>query len=243
MTHKYSFSVIFKGHVGHDDPPSSSLRQVPDLADNEQLFDLNAQIAHKVDFIEHFVPSHVNIKLIGHSVGCWMILKMLEERNHIKSQVKMCYLLFPDIGGRHSASGWGDSLFWRAAILLLGLFFQLPDFVKLITVTFIVRFLSISPCFVKSFLKNISPTVIEKVEFLKRTLDKETRKVDGEFIRANSGILKFYCGQTDKDTWLALKEFVPEENLIVDRFGIGENFTIYNSFTMAEEVRNMMILN
>lgn len=204
---------------------------------------MSAQIAHKVDFIEHFVPSHVKIKLIGHSVGCEMILKLLKQRSDIKSQVKMCYFLFPDIGGRHNVSdGWGDSLFWRAVVLLLGLFFQLPDFVKLITVTCVVRFLSISPCFVKSFLKNISPTVIEKVEFLRKTLDKERGEVDGRFIRENSAILKFYCGQTDKDTLCDLKDIVPEDNLNVDQFGIGKHFTIYNSFTMAEEVKKMIML-
>lgn len=171
-----------------------------------------------------------------------MLLKLLKQRSDIKSQVKMCYLLFPDIGGRHNESGWGDSLFWRLVVLLLGLFFELPDFVKLIIVTYIVRFLSISPCFVKSFLKNISPTVIEKVEYLKRIVDNELERVDEEFIKRNVGILKFYCSETDKPTFKTLEELVPEENLTIDQYGIGKHFTIYNSFTMAEEVKKMMML-
>lgn len=169
-----------------------------------------------------------------------MLLKLLKQRNDIKSQVKMCYLLFPDIGGRHNESGWGDSLFWRAAVLLLGLFFELPDFIKLITVTYIVRLLSISPCFVKSFLKNIYPTVIEKVEFLKQVLDKEPDKMDSEFVRDNAEILKFYCAETDKDSIKKLGELVPEANLNVDQLGIGKHFTVYNSFAMAEQMKKMI---
>lgn len=238
------FYFLSKGHAGHDDPPSSSyLRQVPDLVDNEKRFDLNGQIAHKVDFIEHFVPNHVNIKLIGHSEGCWMLLKLLKQRSDIKSQVKMCYLLFPDIGGRHNECGWGDSLFWRAVVLLLGLFFELPDFIKLITVTYVVKFLSISPCFVKSFLKNIYPTVIEKVEFLKRIFDKEPESLDQQFIKDNVGILKFYCAETDKNVIKLLEELVPKEHLNVDQLRIGKHFTIYHSFAMADQVKQMMITN
>uniref|UniRef100_T1GVV5 Uncharacterized protein n=1 Tax=Megaselia scalaris TaxID=36166 RepID=T1GVV5_MEGSC len=153
----------------------------------------------------------------------------------------MCYLLFPDIGLRHKESRWGDSLFWRSVVLLLGFFFQLPDFVKLIMVTYIVRFLSISPCFVKSFLKNISPTVIEKVEFLRNISDNNIEKLDGDFIKGNSGILKFYCGKDDQNTQTVLKELLPEQNLFVDQDDVGEHFTVYHSFKMAEEVKKMMM--
>lgn len=35
-------------HLGHDDPPASSIRKVPELNGNEQLYDLDGQIKHKV---------------------------------------------------------------------------------------------------------------------------------------------------------------------------------------------------
>lgn len=36
------------GHVGHDDPPATSIRKVPKLKGNEELYDLNGQVKHKV---------------------------------------------------------------------------------------------------------------------------------------------------------------------------------------------------
>lgn len=40
---------------------------------------LQGQIQHKLAFIRQFVPPDVRIILIGHSIGCYMILHMLEE--------------------------------------------------------------------------------------------------------------------------------------------------------------------
>lgn len=36
------------GHQGHDDPPATSIRKVPQLEGNERLYDLDGQIKHKV---------------------------------------------------------------------------------------------------------------------------------------------------------------------------------------------------
>jgi len=60
------------------------------------LYNLEGQIEHKAEFINRFVPPGTKIHLIGHSVGCYIILKMLKKKmlNH---QVHMSYLLFPAI--------------------------------------------------------------------------------------------------------------------------------------------------
>lgn len=42
------FSMIQPGHAGHDEPPDSSLRKVPLLRGNENKYNLDAQIKHKV---------------------------------------------------------------------------------------------------------------------------------------------------------------------------------------------------
>lgn len=64
--------------------------------EHPELFDLEGQIEHKVDFIHRYVPSDVKITLVGHSVGCYIILKMLKNKR-ISHEVHMSYLLFPAI--------------------------------------------------------------------------------------------------------------------------------------------------
>lgn len=44
----YLLLYIYSGQVGHDDPPTGSIRKVPALEGNEHLFDLKGQILHKV---------------------------------------------------------------------------------------------------------------------------------------------------------------------------------------------------
>lgn len=47
---KSFFLILFyiSGHAGHDEPPARSIRKVPLLAGNENLYSLQAQVKHKV---------------------------------------------------------------------------------------------------------------------------------------------------------------------------------------------------
>lgn len=48
----------------------------------------------------------MRIHLIGHSIGCWIILNMLKD-NFIAKKVTKCYLLFPTIENMDiSDNGW-----------------------------------------------------------------------------------------------------------------------------------------
>jgi len=61
------------GHAGHDvvdDPP---------LSGNEDLFSLEGQIRHKVKFLKEHVPHGADVTLIGHSLGCKIILDVMKR--------------------------------------------------------------------------------------------------------------------------------------------------------------------
>lgn len=47
--------LLYSGQVGHDDPPTGSIRKVPALEGNEHLFDLKGQILHKVPLPLKFI--------------------------------------------------------------------------------------------------------------------------------------------------------------------------------------------
>lgn len=57
---------------------------------------LQEQIAHKKAFLEKYVPQNTKIILIGHSIGAYIILKLLKEKTR-ESDIVKSILLFPTI--------------------------------------------------------------------------------------------------------------------------------------------------
>lgn len=78
-------------HAGHDLP----IGGVPPV-EEKQSYDLEFQTQHKINFINKYVPSSVRLYLVGHSIGCKIIMNMLKNKN-IDKQVVKCYLLFPTV--------------------------------------------------------------------------------------------------------------------------------------------------
>lgn len=58
-------------------------------------YSLQDQIEHKLVFIEQELKTRKSLILIGHSIGCWMILKMLPRLDPAK--ICRVFLLFPTI--------------------------------------------------------------------------------------------------------------------------------------------------
>ena len=67
-----NYSIWTIAHSGQEVPPDSML---PKISENPKLFDLKAQIQYKIDFISNYIDKNEQeIFLIGHSIGCKMIL-------------------------------------------------------------------------------------------------------------------------------------------------------------------------
>lgn len=65
------------------------------------------------------MPSDVKIHLIGHSIGAWMILQLLENER-IRSRIQKCYMLFPTVERMmESPNGW---VFTKVAMPLYSVF-------------------------------------------------------------------------------------------------------------------------
>lgn len=98
----YDVSVV--SHAGHSpghykdttnpQAPGDSIRESPSDRTTD-WYCLEDQIAHKLAFIEEEGKCRDSIILIGHSIGCWMILQMLQ---HIDTtRITKIFLLFPTI--------------------------------------------------------------------------------------------------------------------------------------------------
>ncbi|XP_067840446.1 lipid droplet-associated hydrolase isoform X2 [Heptranchias perlo] len=91
LNRKYPIWAI--SHAGHCIPPEG-MEMVEDI-ELEDVFGLNGQIEHKLTFLRKNVPKDVKLVLIGHSIGCHMILEMMKREPEL--QVLKAVLLFPTI--------------------------------------------------------------------------------------------------------------------------------------------------
>ncbi|XP_014878839.1 lipid droplet-associated hydrolase isoform X1 [Poecilia latipinna] len=83
-------------HAGHCAPPDSmDLVEDGAAAARQDVFGLDGQIRHKLAFIQDRVPRGTRLVLVGHSIGCYMILEMMRRSPEL--EVLKAVLLFPTI--------------------------------------------------------------------------------------------------------------------------------------------------
>lgn len=58
------------------------------LAADGDVFGLDGQIKHKLSFLREHVPRETSLVLIGHSIGCYIILEMMKQDPELK--VRYC---------------------------------------------------------------------------------------------------------------------------------------------------------
>lgn len=52
------------------------------------MFGLNGQIEHKLAFLRERVPRETGLVLLGHSIGCYIILEMIKRNPELKVKVE-----------------------------------------------------------------------------------------------------------------------------------------------------------
>ncbi|KAM9466538.1 lipid droplet-associated hydrolase [Clarias gariepinus] len=93
---KQRYPVWAVSHAGHCAPPDTmDMVQDASKAESEDVFGLNGQIEHKLGFLLEHVPRDTHLVLIGHSIGCYIILEMMKRDPELK--VVKSVLLFPTI--------------------------------------------------------------------------------------------------------------------------------------------------
>lgn len=92
----YRHPVWALSHAGHCATPDS-MDMVADasLAEESDVFGLNGQIEHKLAFLRKHVPRETSLVLVGHSIGCYIILEMMKRNLELK--ITKAIMLFPTI--------------------------------------------------------------------------------------------------------------------------------------------------
>ncbi|XP_053291205.1 lipid droplet-associated hydrolase [Pleuronectes platessa] len=92
----YHHPVWAVSQAGHCVPPDSmDMVEDASLAAEQDVFGLNGQIEHKLAFLRKHVPRETSLVLIGHSIGCYIILEMMKRDPELK--ILKAVMLFPTI--------------------------------------------------------------------------------------------------------------------------------------------------
>ncbi|RMC17174.1 hypothetical protein DUI87_05751 [Hirundo rustica rustica] len=83
------YPVWVVSHAGHCKPPSGmEMIEDTDIKELEDVFGLNGQVEHKLNFLKKNVSKDIKLVLIAHSIGCYITLEMMKRASEL--QVRGC---------------------------------------------------------------------------------------------------------------------------------------------------------
>ncbi|KAK7502890.1 hypothetical protein BaRGS_00005839 [Batillaria attramentaria] len=190
------------GHAGHVTGPNvNSLGWTEIVQQPDEAYTLEGQITHKVNFIKQHVPADVRLILIGHSIGCYMILNLLPRIPQFN--IVRCFMLFPTI--ERMANSPNGRVFTPALNylrwILVGtvkLLSYLSQAVHLKLVRYHFRDDPVPDCAVKASLNLFNPACVNYSTFLAK---QEMAFVSGlqlDLLKQHMDKISFYYGAVDK---------------------------------------------
>ncbi|KAI5644974.1 lipid-droplet associated hydrolase domain-containing protein [Phthorimaea operculella] len=232
------FPVCHAGHVHVLDVESNILNPA-----RERLYNLEGQIAHKLDLITNHIDKKCKLHLIGHSIGAWMILEILGKHESIIQRVSSINLLFPTIQKMaESRNGKYLNGFLRKIHPLLILLFilvnLLPEFIREFLISLYLKVSLLPPHYCERIMKYTVPSVGEKVLFLAYDEMDRVRDLNTDALNKVKHLTNVIYGS--KDGWAPvsymedLKQFEPL--LQMKQVDISHAFVLKSSEEVAEMV-------
>ncbi|KAH3740223.1 lipid droplet-associated hydrolase-like [Dreissena polymorpha] len=232
--------VLGVSHAGHVKPPDGNQALYNKLS--YELCTLSGQIRHKIAFIDENIPKSVKLILIGHSIGCYIILKILDQLEH---SVLRCFLLFPTIE-RMASSPNGKVytpalkyLRWLARWMVLAISL-LPERTKAWLINFHFSGEEVPPCAMSATLSFIQPFSVSNSLFMANEEMQAVDQLDTRLVEKNLNLLSFYFGSTDR--WCPLqyaselKALFPTGDIRMCERGYSHAYLIDASPQMADIV-------
>ena len=187
---------------------------------SEDTYGLEAQIHHKVAFIRDHTPPDVSLILIGHSIGCYMILNLLEHLDD--SKVERGFLLFPTVE-RMAESPNGKRMtpvfrYLRWLVVLVALFLSLlPESLCRSIISFHFKNSDCPPCFIDGVLRTVRPWTVNFSTYLAKIEMKVVDALQKHLVRKFSHKLSYYYGASDdwapKEYFYEMKTVFPDADI------------------------------
>ncbi|KAL3272548.1 hypothetical protein HHI36_014020 [Cryptolaemus montrouzieri] len=185
---KYNCPVWIVANSGHDIPPGKDMP--------EKILGLKEQTRQKVTFFENYIPEDAKVHLIGHSVGCHMVLEMLKVPQ-IERKVNKAHLLFPLIErlqeGKKGMSLKKNEKYQFLLIFVLWLFYILPEIIS----GSLLKAFKIPGKDVPFILSTFNPKVLKQVLLVASDELEQVNKRDNDVIKKNINKLRMLYAEGD----------------------------------------------
>ncbi|XP_035599057.1 lipid droplet-associated hydrolase [Oncorhynchus keta] len=198
------YPVWAVSHAGHCVPPDTmDMIEDPTVMAAGDVFGLNGQIEHKLAFLTEHVPRDSRLVLVGHSIGCYLILEMMKRDPEL--QVVKSVMLFPTIE-RMAATPQGRVM--------------TPVLCRL-------RYVAYLPIFLLSLLPDVLKTFMVKLVFRGlRSLDHSTVPPTVSLINVDTAANAMYMGSQEMLEVLERDNFTINQNLdkLVFYYGASDHW-------------------
>ncbi|KAL0969657.1 hypothetical protein UPYG_G00230380 [Umbra pygmaea] len=191
LTFSRRYPVWAVSHAGHCKPPDTmDMIDDPSVTASGDVFGLNGQIEHKLAFLREHVSRDTCLVLIGHSIGCYIILEMMKRDPEL--QVRKSVLLFPTIE--------------RMAVT--------PQGRVMTPVLCRLRYVAYLPIFLLSMLPDVLKTFIVKLVFRGlRSLDQSTVLPAVSLVNVDTAANAMYLASQEMLDVLERDNFTINQNL------------------------------
>lgn len=167
-----------------------------------KAYTLQGQIQHKVSFIKENISDSVKLILIGHSIGCYIILNILPQLLPNYSVLR-CFMLFPTI--EKMAKTPNGAIFTPALVYFR---WVLTTLVKLLSylgpsvhrkmIRYHFSDCSVPDCGVEATLNLFNPACVNYSTFMAKEEMKVVADLQEELVKKYIDKMSFYYGAKDK---------------------------------------------
>ncbi|XP_030347007.1 lipid droplet-associated hydrolase isoform X5 [Strigops habroptila] len=219
-----------------------------DIKELEDVFGLNGQVEHKLNFLKKNVSKDIKLVLIAHSIGCYITLEMMKRASEL--QVLRSVLLFPTIE-RMAQSPQGKlmtPLLCKLRYILympVYLLSFLPEGAKASLVRFALR--GMKTCDESSIITSLNLFSVDCIANILYMASQEMMKVverDSTTIKQNLKKLIFYYGTGD--SWCPqhyydeIKMDFPDGDIRLCEKGLRHAFVLDASKEMAAMITDWL---
>uniref|UniRef100_A0A0N7ZAM7 Lipid droplet-associated hydrolase n=1 Tax=Scylla olivacea TaxID=85551 RepID=A0A0N7ZAM7_SCYOL len=244
MEHLYnllggSYSVWTVSHAAH-------CVNLPSLWPGYQhVYNLEDQIQHKITFLETHIPAGTKLTLVGHSIGCKIILRLLQHfENHPSLSISQSYLLFPTIERmRDSPNGvklWPVLNYLRWFVVMLTcIVYILPG--KVVDTLLRLYFGSSAyECCIDATKELLNPRVVQNMLWMARDELDKVVDLDVDVVRRYRDKLVLYYGASDAwcpvQYWEGVRKRVPGVEAVLCEDGTQHAFVLRHADPVAEKL-------
>ncbi|CAL4142224.1 unnamed protein product, partial [Meganyctiphanes norvegica] len=212
------------------------------------VYDLTEQIKHKVSFLKEYIPAGASVTLVGHSIGCKIILDCIKTfKGDNGVSVTQSYLLFPTIERmKETPQGvklWPMLCYFRWLVVLLAAIVNLlPSLFK--HKLFRLFYLNVPSCCADATVELLHPNIVRNVLWMAFHELKEVRNPDLPTLDQFSNNILIYYGA--KDGWcpLSFREELliqlPNINSQICSMNIDHAFVLHSSEDMGKLLAQWM---